>query len=133
MITYREYAQKKTNEGTMRERTRTTLDVKLRFKRETAPIYRDDVRKRICDKAVDSDYSKNTLSGYLKEVEGLLYNKELKVYEDINMDKRRIISVKERPWKLGIDIKVISPKNLKPEDMLNLEDLNKFIQENSSK
>jgi hypothetical protein len=133
MITYRKYIQEKTNEGTMKEIIKTTLEAKLIFKKETAPVYRNDVRERICAKAADSDYSKNTLPGYLKEVEGLLYNKELKVYEDANLDNIRKISIKERPWKLGIDVKVISPKNLKPEDMLNLEGLNHFIQENSSK
>jgi len=131
MITYRLYTQEKTNEGTMIEKTRTILEVKLRFKRETAPIYRDEVRERMCNKATDSNYSRNTLPGYLKEVERVLYNKELEVYEDKEMDKRRKISIKERPWKLGIDVKVISFRDLKPEEMLNLEGLNKFIQETS--
>jgi hypothetical protein len=125
MITYRRYFQKKINERTIKEKIKTTLDARLRFKKETGPVYKEDVRERICNK--------ETISSYLMEVEGISYNKDLGIYEDVNLNKRRIIIIKKRPYKLGIDVHVASFMDIKLEDMLNLDGLNELIQENSLK
>jgi hypothetical protein len=125
MIIYRKYVQEKVNEGMINEITKTTLEAKLRFKKETGAAYMKDVRERMCNK--------ETIPDYLMEVEGIVYNKGLGIYEDRDLNKRRTILIKKRPYKLGIDIHVESSIDIRLEDMLNLDGLNELIQENSLK
>jgi hypothetical protein len=131
MITYRKYIQEKINEGTMKEIIKTTLEAKLRFKKETSAVYKENVRERICSKSTNLKYNQKTLPDYLIEAEGIVYNENLGIYEDGDIIKRRMISIREKPRRLGIDIGITSFSNLKPEEMLNLEGLNEFVKETS--
>ncbi len=115
MIIYRKYTQEKTNGNTMKERTRTTLEAKFRFKSETAPINREDIKNRT--------NKKGPLSDYLKDFEKLPYDEFTGTYHTLTRQGYII----RRFRGLGINIKVVSEKNLKPEEMLNLESLNTFI------
>ncbi|MCX6750228.1 MAG: hypothetical protein NTZ83_02125 [Candidatus Pacearchaeota archaeon] len=114
MIVYRKYFQEESS-----GEINTILEARFRFKGEVTPdkygIFRETLN------------SKNrVLSHYLDNFEGL-YNLSLSgIYID-HLGKKRTLIVKKRPWKIGLDIKVTSSNNLKPQEMLNLGALNDFI------
>lgn len=115
MIVYRKYTKEEIS-----GKTKTTLEARFRFKDEVTPdkygVFRETFN------------SKNrVLSYYLNNFEGFYDPKFKENYIDNHIGKDRILVVKKRPYKLGLDIKVTSSADLKPEEMLNLEALNEFI------
>ena len=114
MIIYRKYAQEEIS-----AKTKTTLEAKLIFKREVAPIVKENIKDRM--------YGNYLLSNYLNEVEKIKLDDYPRNNYDRNLDKRRTLKIKERPLKFGIDIKISSFKDLNAEEMLDLDALNKYI------
>jgi len=114
MIIYKKYIKKEVS-----GRVKTTLEAKLRFAKEVAPIIRDNLKNIM--------YSKQSLIfDYLRRFEEITYDPSKKSYTDDTF-KNRNLTIKERPLKLGIDVKVSSFQDLEEGEMLNLNDLNNFI------
>jgi len=111
---------------------KTTLNAKLRFSKEVAPIIRKNIINRICGKVYGKNQepgmlSEYPLNDYLSKVEQITYNPLNGKYQDNNPIKKRKINITKRPWRLGIDIKVSSLACLKSKDLLNLGNLHNFI------
>lgn len=78
-------------------------------------------------------YHNNPFNDYLEEFEKV-HSEEIGVrggmatiYEDKTSEKNRNFSIMKHKFRLGFNMNIKSEKNLKLEEMLDLEKLNKFI------
>ena len=104
---------------------KTTLKASFRFKNEVAPENREKIWNRI-KTPYRNGY--NPLDEYLFEKEKIGYNSNENLYcEQDNIERDRKLFISRHKFRLGFDITVESNKNLKLEEMFDLEKLNKFI------
>jgi hypothetical protein len=121
MFTY-EYTQK----GSSAPGVSTILKASFRFKDEVAPENRGQIWNRLMPPNKNNNCS--FLNEYLEEVEMIRHNSIFNGnYYELNRNKDRKISLSRHKFRLGLDILVISKKELGKRDMLDLEKLNKFI------
>ena len=106
---------------------KTTLNAKLRFKEEVAPIIRKNIINRMYVETGSGILPVHPLEDYLYRFENITYNHLNGNYQDNDHIKKRKINITKRPWRLGIDIKVSSSACLKSKELLNLNNLNNFI------
>jgi hypothetical protein len=121
MIKTRVYKLKGEQDKNGKIKYKSELYAELRFKDEIAPNKRDEIKKRINNKSESSP-----ISEYLGKFESMRKNSIGGEYYRFGSDWE--INIKEhKSLRLGLDITIKADDNLKIEQFLDLEKLNKFI------
>ncbi len=111
---------------------KTILVAKFGFEDEVPPKDYEQIKRNMANKYVGS-----ALTHYLQHVENLEPSTSSKFLSDhptvdyfrkpSNDSTHKKLTIKNSPWKLGIDVRVSVDKSVPLEKVLNLEKMNNFI------